>query len=69
MRGWGYEVVIPGTISEVFRWTVLGNKTPFPEAYKRIKALNLGLAPIRETEVEILEIGRNECALGPLLGP
>ena len=49
---------------EVFLWTVKSNEAPFPEAYKKIKALNVGLAPIVETEVELLEIGRNECALG-----
>lgn len=49
---------------EVFLWTILERKAPFPEAYKKIKALNVGLAPIVESEVEILEIGRNECALG-----
>jgi len=49
---------------EVFLWTILERKAPFPEAYKKIKALNVGLDPIVESEVEILEIGRNECALG-----
>lgn len=49
---------------EVFLWTILEQKAPLPGAYKRIKALNLGLAPIVETEVEILEMGRNDCALG-----
>jgi hypothetical protein len=50
--------------SDVFVRHILSQKAPFPEAYKKIKAINLGLAPIQESEVEKLEIGRNECALG-----
>jgi glyoxylase-like metal-dependent hydrolase (beta-lactamase superfamily II) len=49
---------------EVFLWTIKSNEAPFPEAYKKIKALNVGLVPIVETDVELLEVGRNECALG-----
>lgn len=54
---------------EVFLWTILEEKAPLPDAYRRIKALNLGLAPIVEEEVEDLEMGRNECALGGQSGP
>jgi glyoxylase-like metal-dependent hydrolase (beta-lactamase superfamily II) len=43
---------------------ILSSTAPFPEAYKKIKALNVGLAPIMSSEVEELEVGRNECALG-----
>lgn len=53
---------------EVFRWTILDRKAVFPEAYRRIKGMNLGLEPIVQTEVEVLEEGRNECALGGLSG-
>jgi glyoxylase-like metal-dependent hydrolase (beta-lactamase superfamily II) len=49
---------------EVFLRRILSEKAPFPEAYKKIKAINVGLAPAVDTEVEDLEIGRNECALG-----
>jgi glyoxylase-like metal-dependent hydrolase (beta-lactamase superfamily II) len=49
---------------EVFRHHILSHKAPFPEAYRKIKAINVGLAPVVETEVEELEVGRNECALG-----
>ena len=49
---------------EVFLYTILENKAPFPEAYRKIKAINVGLAPTVETEVDVLEVGRNECALG-----
>jgi glyoxylase-like metal-dependent hydrolase (beta-lactamase superfamily II) len=49
---------------EVFLWTIKSNQATFPDAYKKIKAMNLGLAPIVESEVEEAEVGRNECALG-----
>jgi glyoxylase-like metal-dependent hydrolase (beta-lactamase superfamily II) len=53
---------------EVFLHHILGNSAPFPDAYRKIKAINVGLAAIQEDEVEKLEIGRNECALGGLSG-
>jgi glyoxylase-like metal-dependent hydrolase (beta-lactamase superfamily II) len=53
---------------EVFLYTVLDQRAPFPDAYRKIKAINLGLAPMVATEVEELEVGRNECALGGLPG-
>ena len=49
---------------EAFLRRILAKSAPFPEAYRKIKALNLGLAPIVQTEVEEMEVGRNECALG-----
>lgn len=49
---------------ETFLRKILENTAPFPETYKKIKALNLGLAPIVQNEVEEMEVGRNECALG-----
>jgi hypothetical protein len=49
---------------EVFLHHILSKKAPFPDAYRKIKAINVGLAPIQEDEVEELEVGRNECALG-----
>ena len=49
---------------EVFLYTILERKAPFPDAYRKIKAINVGLAPIVDSEVELLEVGRNECALG-----
>ncbi len=49
---------------EDFLRSILAKSAPFPEAYRKIKALNLGLAPIVQTEVEEMEVGRNECALG-----
>jgi glyoxylase-like metal-dependent hydrolase (beta-lactamase superfamily II) len=49
---------------EEFVQFILDNKASFPEGYRKIKALNLGLLPIDLLEVEELEVGRNECALG-----
>ena len=49
---------------EVFLHHILDQRTPFPEAYRKIKAINVGLAQVVEDEVEELEVGRNECALG-----
>ena len=37
---------------------------PFPEAYKRIKAINIGLETVDESEAQELEAGKNQCALG-----
>jgi glyoxylase-like metal-dependent hydrolase (beta-lactamase superfamily II) len=36
----------------------------FPEAYRKIKAVNIGLLPADEKEAQELEVGKNECALG-----
>lgn len=36
----------------------------FPEAYRTIKAVNVGLQEVDRAEAEALEAGRNECALG-----
>jgi len=49
---------------ELFLRHILSQKAPFPEAYRKIKAINLGLVPVVEAEVEEVEVGRNECALG-----
>jgi glyoxylase-like metal-dependent hydrolase (beta-lactamase superfamily II) len=35
-----------------------------PEAYRKIKAVNLGLLEVWDMEAQELECGRNECALG-----
>ncbi len=40
-----------------------GVSTP-PEAYRMIKAINVGLAMVSPLEAEVLEAGKNECALG-----
>ena len=36
----------------------------FPDAYRKIKAANVGLLPVDDKLAEELEVGRNECALG-----
>ena len=43
---------------------VRAKTTSFPDAYRRIKAVNVGLLSVTESEAEVLEVGRNECALG-----
>jgi glyoxylase-like metal-dependent hydrolase (beta-lactamase superfamily II) len=42
------------------------NAGMFPEVYRTIKAVNVGLAQVDDREAETLEVGRNECALGGL---
>jgi glyoxylase-like metal-dependent hydrolase (beta-lactamase superfamily II) len=43
---------------------ILENEATFPDAYRKIKALNVGLSPIILDEIGGLEVGRNECGLG-----
>ena len=38
--------------------------SPFPDAYRKIKAINIGLSTAEEREADELEFGKNECALG-----
>ncbi|MEE8107500.1 MAG: MBL fold metallo-hydrolase [Planctomycetota bacterium] len=49
---------------ETFTDWVMRRTGSFPEAYRSIKAINLGLLKLPEEEEQILEIGRNACALG-----
>lgn len=50
---------------DFIRW-VADRSAPFPDAYKNIKAINVGLLEVDEAEADELEIGKNECALsGP----
>lgn len=47
---------------EAFReWATA--KSSFPEAYRTIKAINVLLKDASDAEVEVLEVGRNECAV------
>ncbi len=48
---------------EFIGW-VGGQAASFPEAYKKIKAINVGLLDVDEATADELEIGKNECALG-----
>lgn len=43
---------------------VLAKKASFPDAYRKIKAVNVGLLPVSDDEATELEVGKNECALG-----
>jgi len=47
---------------------ILERESAFPEVYRRIKAINIGLAAVTEEEADELEVGRNECAVGGVAG-
>lgn len=50
------------TDREAFRaWATA--KSSFPEAYRTIKAVNVRIREVSDTEAEVLEVGRNECAV------
>lgn len=48
----------------VFLKWIADHQTTFPDAYRTIKEANLGLAALSEADVEILESGPNQCAVG-----
>ena len=48
---------------EAFVEWVLARKSSFPDAYRKIKAVNVGLLPVSDDEAAELEVGKNECAL------
>ncbi len=39
-------------------------ESPFPESYRTIKSVNVGLTEVTPEEADVLEAGKNECALG-----
>jgi len=49
---------------ESFTEWVLSKTGAFPDAYRRIGGINIGLEAPGETELDELEAGRNQCALG-----
>ncbi|MFO7588292.1 MAG: MBL fold metallo-hydrolase [Gemmatimonadota bacterium] len=49
---------------EAFLAWVRGRERPAPEAYRLLKAINVGLAEAGPDEADLLETGRHECALG-----
>jgi len=49
---------------QTFTDWVLGRAGKFPDVYRRIKTINIGLETVDDSEADILEAGRNECALG-----
>jgi glyoxylase-like metal-dependent hydrolase (beta-lactamase superfamily II) len=48
---------------ESFAGWVRSKAGAFPDAYRKIKAVNVGLVQVDGVEAEELEVGRNECAL------
>jgi glyoxylase-like metal-dependent hydrolase (beta-lactamase superfamily II) len=48
---------------EKFVYWVNAHEAPAPEAYPRIKAINLGLIDAGPVEADLLEAGKNECAI------
>ena len=55
------------TDREAFRaWATA--KSSFPEAYRTIKAVNVRIREVSDTEAEVLEVGRNECAVAGAKG-
>lgn len=42
---------------------VIEHEAPAPDAYPRIKAINVGLITVSPAEADVLEVGRNECAI------
>jgi glyoxylase-like metal-dependent hydrolase (beta-lactamase superfamily II) len=49
---------------ERFTEWVMSQAGSFPDAYRRIKGVNVGLEVLGEDELDTLEAGRNQCALG-----
>jgi glyoxylase-like metal-dependent hydrolase (beta-lactamase superfamily II) len=49
---------------EAFVAWIQGHTVSFPEAYRTIKAVNVGLVTVDDARANELEVGRNECALG-----
>ncbi|MHC4342274.1 MAG: MBL fold metallo-hydrolase, partial [Planctomycetota bacterium] len=49
---------------EEFAQWVRSRAGAFPDSYRKIKAVNVGILQVDEAEADELEVGRNECALG-----
>jgi len=49
--------------AERFAQWIRARAGKFPDAYRRIKAINVGLESVEDAEADVLEAGRNECAL------
>ncbi|MHC4931225.1 MAG: MBL fold metallo-hydrolase, partial [Planctomycetota bacterium] len=49
---------------EEFAEWVMSHAGAFPDSYRKIKAVNVGLLQVDDAEADELEVGRNECALG-----
>jgi glyoxylase-like metal-dependent hydrolase (beta-lactamase superfamily II) len=42
---------------------VVSRQAPFPDAYRQIKAINVGIRRVSDDEADVLEMGKNECAV------
>ena len=49
---------------EEFTGWVKSHVSSFPEAYRKIKVINVGLLDVTPEEAEELEMGKSECAVG-----
>ena len=49
---------------EAFTGWVKSHVSSFPEAYRKIKVINVGLLDVTPEEAEELEVGKSECAVG-----
>jgi len=49
--------------AEAFAGWIRARAGKFPDAYRRIKAINIGLESVADAQADELEAGRNECAL------
>jgi glyoxylase-like metal-dependent hydrolase (beta-lactamase superfamily II) len=49
---------------DAFASWVEARSASFPDAYRKIKAVNVGLLQVDEKKAQELEVGKNECALG-----
>ena len=52
------------TEQDAFLAYTTASEADYPEAYRQIKAINLGLLVVSDREADTLEVGKNECALG-----
>lgn len=50
------------TEAEFTNW-VNARKTPFPESYLKIRAVNLGSMQVSPDEAQVLDVGKNQCAV------
>jgi glyoxylase-like metal-dependent hydrolase (beta-lactamase superfamily II) len=48
---------------EFVAW-VLERQSAFPDQYRTIKAVNVGLASVTPEQADVLDMGKNECAVG-----
>jgi glyoxylase-like metal-dependent hydrolase (beta-lactamase superfamily II)/rhodanese-related sulfurtransferase len=49
---------------KAFLQWIADHQTSFPDAYRTIKEINLGLVEVSDADIEVLESGPNQCAIG-----